>query len=159
MTLRGRGWIPIGPSPLEGDLQFNGLVSAIAIHPSNPDIIYLGTGSGGLWLTKNGGQNWIPLFDRQQSLGVGEPSALVIDPSNPNILYLGASNRINKGTPNNVGQGPTGLFKSADGGYSWIRLGSGYPFGNFGNAEQFDDQNINVVIVDPANSNTLVLGF
>jgi photosystem II stability/assembly factor-like uncharacterized protein len=157
MTLRGRGWIPIGPSPLDGDLQFNGLVSAIAIQPSNPDIIYVGTGGGGLWKSINGGERWIPLFDRQQSLGVGEPSALVIDPSNPNTLYVGASTRINRGTPNNVVQGPTGLFKSTDGGYSWIRLGSGYPLGNSGNADDFDEQNINVVIGDPASPNTLYL--
>jgi photosystem II stability/assembly factor-like uncharacterized protein len=149
--------MPLGPSPLEGDLQFNGLVSAIAIHPSNPDIIYIGTGSGGLWKSINGGETWNPLFDRQQSLGVGEPGALAIDPSNPNILYVGASNRINKGTPNTVVTGPTGLFKSTDEGYSWIRLGSDYPFGNSGNAEQFDEQNINVVIVDPASPSILYL--
>ena len=50
-----------------------------------------------------------------------------------------------------------GLFKSIDGGYSWIRLGSGYPIGNTGNAQQFFDQNINVIIVDPANTNILYL--
>ena len=86
--VRGRGWIPIGPSPLEGDLKFNGLVSAIAIHPWNPDIIYIGTGGGGMWRSINGGENWTPLFDRQVSLGVGEPGALAIDPSNPNVLSM-----------------------------------------------------------------------
>jgi hypothetical protein len=110
-----------------------------------------------LWKSINGGETWIPLFDRQQSLGVGEPGAVVIDPSNPNILYVGASNRINQGTPVNKVQGPTGLFKSTDGGYSWIRLGSGYPFGNSGNADDFKNQNINVVKVDPASPTTLYL--
>ena len=155
--VRGRGWMPIGPSPLEGDLKFNGLVSSIAIHPWNPDIIYVGTGSGGLWKSINGGNTWNPLFDRQESLGVGEPGALAIDPSNPRIIYVGSSNRINKGTPNTVVTAPTGLYKSTDEGYSWIKLGSGYPSGNSGNAEDFDEQNINIIIVDPASPNTLYL--
>lgn len=149
--------MPIGPSPLEGDFKFNGLVSAIAIHPWNPDIIYVGTGSGGLWKSINGGNTWNPLFDRQESLGVGEPGALAIDPRNPRILYVGSSNRINRGTPNTVVAAPTGLYKSTDEGYSWIKLGSGYPSGNSGNAEDFDEQNINVIIVDPASPSTLYL--
>jgi hypothetical protein len=48
-------------------------------------------------------------------------------------------------------------MKSTDGGASWIRLGSGYPVGNTGNASQLINQWINVVTVDPANSNILYL--
>ena len=50
-----------------------------------------------------------------------------------------------------------GLFKSTDGGASWVRLGAGYPSGNVGNAIQFANQSINVIIVDPANSNVVYL--
>jgi hypothetical protein len=132
-------------------LPFNGLVSAIAINPSNPNIIYMGTGGGGMWRSMDGGVRWTPLFDRQLTLGIGGPSALAIDPNNTNIIYLGTSTRVNR-EPRRAG-----LFKSTDGGYSWIRLGSGYPIGNTGNAQQFFDQNINVIIVDPANTNILYL--
>ena len=111
----------------------------------------MGTGGGGMWRSMDGGHNWEPLFDRQLTLGVGEPSGLAIDPDNTNILYLGTSTRINR-EPR-----PAGLFKSNDGGFSWIRLGSGYPLGNVGNVNQFFIQNINVIIVDPANSKTLYL--
>ena len=45
-----------------------------------------------------------------------------------------------------------GLFKSTDGGSSWIRLGSGYPSSAPSNANIFFNQVINVVIVDPANN-------
>ena len=48
-------------------------------------------------------------------------------------------------------------MKSTDRGASWIRLGSGYPAGNTGNANQFLTQWINVIIVDPANSNVIYL--
>ncbi len=55
-------------------------------------------------------------------------------------------------------QTQAGLFKSTDGGNSCVRLGSGYPAGNVGNASQFGNQWINVIIVDPANSQTVYLG-
>lgn len=152
LTLRGRSWVPIGPSPIAKDLPFNGLVSAIAVNPSNPNIIYIGTAGGGLWRSNDGGLRWMPLFDRELTLGIGEPNALAIDPNNTSIIYLGTSTRVNR-EPRRAG-----LFKSMDGGYSWIRLGSGYPFGNTGNAAQFFNQNINVIIVDPdPNTNTLYL--
>jgi len=111
----------------------------------------MGTAGGGMWRSIDGGVTWIPLFDRQLALGVGEPGALVIDPNNTNIVYLGASSRINKEPV------VAGLFKSTDGGSSWIRRGSGYPSGNTGNANQFFNQFINVVIVDPADTTTLYL--
>jgi hypothetical protein len=111
----------------------------------------MGTGGGGMWRSMDGGLTWVPLFDRELTLGIGGPGALAIDPDNTNIVYLGTSTRVNR-EPRRAG-----FFKSMDGGYSWIRLGSGYPLGNIGNASQFFDQNINVIIVDPASSNTLYL--
>lgn len=152
MSLKGTVWAPMGPSPIsENGNQDNGLVSAIAINPYNPNVIYIGTAGGGVWRTSDAGVNWIPIFDRQVSLGVGEPGALAIDPNNTDIIYVGTSSRVTR-------QPQAGLFKSTDGGASWIRLGSGYPAGNTGNASQFVGQSINVIIVDPANSNILYLG-
>jgi photosystem II stability/assembly factor-like uncharacterized protein len=151
MSLRGTVWTPIGPSPIsQGASAVNGLVSAIAINPANSNVIYVGTAGGGAWRTEDGGSNWLPLFDRQLSLAVGEPGALAIDPNNTAVVYLGTSARVSA-------QPQAGLFKSSDGGGSWIRLGSGYPAGNTGNAIQFVNQWINVIIVDPANSNTVYL--
>jgi hypothetical protein len=152
MSLNGTVWAPIGPSPIaENGTQDNGLVSAIAINPNNPNIMYMGTAGGGLWRSNDGGTTWTPLFDRQLSLGIGEPGGIAIDPNNTDIVYAGTSSRINR-------QPQAGLFKSTDGGASWILLGSGYPAGNTGNAIQFVNQSINVVIVDPANSSVAYLG-
>ena len=151
MSLRGTAWTPIGPSPIsQGAGAVNGLASAIAVNPANPNVIYLGTAGGGAWRTDDGGASWVPLFDRQLSLAVGEPGALAIDPSNTDVVYLGTSARV-------AAQPQAGLFKSTDGGGSWIRLGSGYPAGNTGNAIQFVNQWVNVIIVDPANSNVVYL--
>src|SRR5262245_24018811 len=151
MSLNGTVWAPIGPSPIsQGVSQVNGLVSAIAIHPANSNVIYIGTAGGGAWRSGDGGATWFPLFDRQLSLAVGEPGALAIDPNNTDVVYLGTSARV-------AAQPQAGLFKSTDGGGSWILLGSGYPAGNTGNATQFVNQWINVIIVDPANSNLVYL--
>ncbi|MGH8399163.1 MAG: hypothetical protein ACRETA_13105, partial [Gammaproteobacteria bacterium] len=163
MSLNGTVWTPIGPSPISEDsTQDNGLVTCIAINPYNQNVIYIGTAGGGVWRTRDGGATWTPLFDRQLALGIGEPGALAIDPNNTDIIYAGTSQRVILGTGNSAFFGPPdssqALFKSTDGGNSWIQLGSGFPSGNTGNARNlFLGQDINVVIVDPADSNTLYL--
>ena len=151
MALNGTAWTPLGPSPIsEGGNNDNGLVSSIAVHPFNPNILYIGTVGGGVWRSADGGITWTPIFDRQVALGIGEPAAIAIDPSSTNIVYVGTSGRF-------APQPQAGLFKSTDEGGSWVAVGSGYPAGNSGNATQFVGQFINVIIVDPANSSILYL--
>ncbi len=130
MSLNGTVWEPIGPSPIDqGAISANGQVTAIAINPNNPNIIYIGTAWGGVWLTRDGGATWTPIFDRAPSLGVGDPGALAIDPVNTNIVYVGTTSREGSQFSGEATQPPAGLFKSTDSGASWIRLGSGYPSG------------------------------
>jgi photosystem II stability/assembly factor-like uncharacterized protein len=152
MSLNGRVWAPIGPSPInQGSITANGQVTAIAVHPSNPNIVYIGTAWGGVWLTHNGGAAWTPIFDRAPALGIGEPAGIAIDPVNPSIIYVGTSNRDGSQFSGEATQPMAGLFKSTDSGGSWVRLGSGYPSSAPSNASQFFSQVINIVIVDPAN--------
>src|ERR1700730_17185854 len=86
------GWTNIGPFPIpNGQTQsFENPVSGrtiyIAIHPTNPDIVYVGTAQGGLYRTVNGGQTWTQLFDSADSQVIG---AIAIAPSNPEIVYVG----------------------------------------------------------------------
>src|SRR5204863_2120473 len=56
-------WIPLGPAPIPTGSNNSGRTSAIAVHPTNPDIAYVGTAQGGLYRTLNGGQTWTPLMD------------------------------------------------------------------------------------------------
>ncbi len=157
MSLNGTVWTPIGPSPIkngQNGVDANGQVTAIAVHPNNSNIIYIGTAWGGVWLTRNGGATtpiWTPLFDRAPSLGIGEPGGIAIDPVDPSIIYVGTSNRDGSQFSGAATQPPAGLFKSTDSGGSWVRLGSGYPSSAPSNANQFFNRIINVVIVDPAN--------
>ncbi|HEX4067346.1 MAG TPA: choice-of-anchor D domain-containing protein [Acidobacteriaceae bacterium] len=158
MSLNGTTWSPIGPSPIDqGGINANGQVTAIAVNPNNPNIIYIGTAWGGIWLTHNGGKNWKPIFDRAPALGIGEPGGIAIDPVDTNILYAGTSSRDGSQFSGESTQPPAGLFKSTDGGSSWIRLGTGYPTSTPTNAGIFFRQIINVVIVDPANHQTIYL--
>jgi photosystem II stability/assembly factor-like uncharacterized protein len=162
MSLKGTVWTPIGPSPItEGSAPDNGLVTAIAPNPHDGSILYIGTAGGGVWRTRDGGTTWTPIFDRQLALGIGEPGGIAIDPNNTDIVYVGTSQRVMLGTGNTGIFGSPdssqGLFKSIDEGDSWIQLGSGFPVGNTGNAIDFVGQEINVVLVDPANSNHLYL--
>jgi hypothetical protein len=151
MGLNGTAWSPIGPSPIaEGGTNDNGLVSSIAVNPHNSNIIYIGTVGGGVWRSEDGGATWTPIFDRQLALGIGEPQAIAIDPNNTTTVYVGTSGRF-------APQPQAGLFKSVDGGGSWVAVGSGYPAGNIGNAVQFVNQFINGIIVDPSDSNTVYL--
>jgi hypothetical protein len=151
MTLVGTVWAPRGPSPMsEGARQDNGLTSAIAVHPNDPNIVYQGTAGGGVWRTLDGGTTWKPIFDRQLALGIGEPQGIAIDPNDSSTIYVGTSGRV---TP----QSAAGLYKSTDGGSTVVRLGSGFPAGNVGNANQFFTQSINVIVVDPADSRIVYL--
>ena len=98
------------------------------------------------------GTTWTPLFDKQASLGIGEPGGIAIDPNDTSTIFVGTSGRVGSAEPDTVSQPTAGLFKSRDGGASWVAVGSGFPAGNTGNAAQFKNQTINIIRVDPANS-------
>ncbi len=158
MSLNGTVWTPIGPSPIDqGAISANGQVTAIAVNPNNSNIIFIGTAWGGVWRTRDGGTTWTPLFDRAPSLGIGGPGAIAIDPVNTDVVYVGTSSRNGSQFSGDATQPPAGLFKSTDGGASWIRLGSAYPSNAPSNASIFFTHIINVVLVDPANSQTVYL--
>ncbi len=67
------------------DILGNGRADRIAFHPSNSNIFYVGTPSGGLWKTTNGGSNWTAVSSFIPSLGI---SGIVVDHSDPNTLYV-----------------------------------------------------------------------
>src|SRR5262245_38266821 len=94
MSLIGTVWAPKGPSPItDGTQQNNGMVTAIAVHPNDVNIVYIGTAGGGVWKTIDGGANWRPLFDRQIAMGIGEPTGIAIDPNDADVIYVGTTGR------------------------------------------------------------------
>ncbi|HRI03895.1 MAG TPA: carboxypeptidase regulatory-like domain-containing protein [Pyrinomonadaceae bacterium] len=86
-------WTELGPNPIPNAqvgtgpaTAASGRVLAIAVHPTNADIVYVGTAQGGLYRSTNGGATWTPLLDNALSLAV---NAVAIAPSNPEIVYVG----------------------------------------------------------------------
>ena len=120
-ALRGDrpAWTPLGPSPmvmLDWSMgNVSGRVSAIAIHPQNREIIYLGAAAGGLWKSVNGGLSWQALFDREGTQSIG---AIVLDPKNPNTLWVGTGEHA-QGCSGYFGRG---LYKSEDGGATFFQV-------------------------------------
>jgi hypothetical protein len=56
------GWTPMGPAPIVGasDGPYTGRIAALAVSPTNPNLIFAGAASGGVWRTTNGGTTWSP---------------------------------------------------------------------------------------------------
>ena len=93
-------WTNIGPYPIPNgqtsgcDLVTNpaacqpvsGRTTAIAIHPTNPNLVYVGTAQGGVYRSSDGGTTWTQLFNNAQSQVIG---AIAISPSNSEIVYVG----------------------------------------------------------------------
>jgi photosystem II stability/assembly factor-like uncharacterized protein len=112
----GHTWQPIF------DDQPTGSIGALAVAPSNPEVIYVGSGEGlqrpdlstgdGIYKSTDGGKTWrhLGLRDAQQ---IG---AILVDPKNPNLVYVAAL-----GHPYGANE-ERGVFRSTDGGENWQKI-------------------------------------
>lgn len=99
-----------------GPASMSGRIGAIDAVESNPNIIYVGAATGGLWKSTNGGTTWTPIFDDQPVSSIG---AIAINQSNPNIVWVGTGEAAPR---NSVGVG-RGVYLTSDGGKTWKFLG------------------------------------
>ncbi|MGQ0767364.1 MAG: WD40/YVTN/BNR-like repeat-containing protein [Gemmatimonadota bacterium] len=99
-----------------GPAVTSGRVMTLAVHPTNPAIIYVGTASGNLWKSTNGGASWQAVFDREGSYSIGW---ITLDPRNPSVVWVGTGER---NSQRSVAYGD-GVYKSEDGGRSWRNTG------------------------------------
>jgi hypothetical protein len=94
-------WMELGPAPIpNGQTEVlvtpvNGRTISIAVHPTNPNIAFVGTAQGGLYRTFDGGETWAPMMDSAQSLAIG---AVAFAPSNPPFSTSGRAKRISPPT-------------------------------------------------------------
>ena len=94
-------------------------IGAIALAPSDPSIVWVGTGESkvrndvidgrGVYVSGDAGHSW-----RFAGLGnVGQISQIIVDPGNPDVVYVGATGHAWGPNPDR------GVFKTTDGGKTW----------------------------------------
>jgi len=116
----GRTWFPIADDPATGIPI--GSIGAIAVAPSDPNIVYVGTGEPdirsqhsygiGLFKSVDAGKTW-------KSIGLAETrqiGKIVIDPSDPNRVYVAALGHVYRANPER------GVYRTTDGGAHWKKI-------------------------------------
>ena len=113
----------VEPHPLSGlnyrnigPVNMSGRVADVEGIPGDPRILYVGSASGGVWKTLNGGVTFEPIFDDQPVSSIGD---IALAPSNREVIYVGTG----EGNPRNSVSFGQGVFKSTDGGETWSHLG------------------------------------
>jgi len=99
-----------------GPAGMSGRVTSIDVVTSDPDIMYAGTASGGLWKSISAGIKWEPIFDNEVTASIG---AVAVQQSNPSVIWVGTG----EGNPRNSLNGGYGIYKSLDGGRTWNSMG------------------------------------
>lgn len=132
--------IPDGNYCKTGGYRGLGRINCISFDPLNPDIIWAGAPSGGLWMSLDGGKNWSSNTDDLPNLGV---SSILIHPSNNQIMYL-ATGDGDAGDTFSIG-----ILKSIDGGANWFQVGN--------NLELNENIRISKMVMHPNNPDTILI--
>jgi len=131
--LNNLAWRNIGPANMMGR------VTDVEGVPGNANIVYVGTASGGIWKTVNGGVTWIPVFDDQPVASIGD---LALEPGNPDVVYAGTGE---SNVRNSVSFG-NGVYKSPDGGKTWWHMGLE------------DTEHISRIVINPKKPEVIYVG-
>jgi photosystem II stability/assembly factor-like uncharacterized protein len=126
-------WRSIGPA------NMGGRTADVEGVPGNPNVVYVATGSGGLWKTVNGGMTWKPIFERQGTFSIGD---IALAPSNPDVVWVGTGE---SNVRNSVSFGD-GVYKSTDGGKNWQHMGLK------------DSEHISAIVINPQNPDIVYVG-
>ncbi|MEM7018432.1 MAG: hypothetical protein AAF512_13955, partial [Pseudomonadota bacterium] len=169
----GDSWRPINQG-LE-----NKFVLSLVVHPSNPDILYVGVNGGGIFTSRDGGESWSITAGIEDEM----VTDLVIDPIAPNNIYAAAEvnglftsvdDGANWATTSTdlaglavdtvtldptapsrlyVGTSNQGVFISNDSGLSWSSSNAGFPI-----LDSALSVSIQTLAVDPVNTNIVYAG-
>ena len=149
-------WTQIGPAPIpNGQTQapaspVSGRTVAIAVHPTNPNIVYAGAAQGGVYRSLDGGASWTPIFDGAASLAIG---ALAIPATSPSTLFVGT------GEPNGSADSffGVGLYRIDNADTTPILVGPIDPLVTTGipGTHAFTGRAISEILVHPTDPNTI----
>lgn len=126
----GKTWQNVG-------LEASGHIGAVEIHPQDHNIVFVAAigqafaanDERGIFRTKDGGQSWEKVLYLSDTTGFVD---LEMMPSNPNILFASAWRAERKPWTIISGGKESGIYKSVDGGDSWLKVGKGLPDGVLG---------------------------
>lgn len=128
----GDTWMPLPTATVDGAVWSNGTVSAIAVAPSDPEVLWVAKGNA-VYRSINGGQTW-------RGAGAGLAFAYVngieIDPRDPSVAYIASASTLG-----------SSVYRTADGGSHWEPRAGGLP--HFAAL---------VVRIDPTDPNILFCG-
>src|SRR5207253_5907332 len=120
-----------------GSATMSGRIAAVdAVQDGQRLTIFVGSASGGVWKSLNGGATYKPVFDKQPVQSIG---AVTIDPKNPKVIWVGSGEAWTRNSAS-IGDG---VYKSTDGGDNWTNLGLR------------ESERIAKILVDPTESNTV----
>jgi photosystem II stability/assembly factor-like uncharacterized protein len=114
-----------------------GQIGRICVHPDDPDIVYvaaLGHAFGanperGIYRSTNGGVTWSRVLHVSERAGAVD---LAMSQANPRLLFAAVWQAVRKPWTMVSGGPDSGLYRSADGGNTWVRLDKGLPKGDLG---------------------------
>ena len=122
-----------------GPAGMSGRITCIDVVHNQPNVIYVGAASGGVWRSTSGGTKWEPITDTLATINIG---ALAIQQSNPSVIWVGTG----EGNPRNSQSSGFGLYKTMDGGRSWELMGLE------------NTRNIHRILIHPNDPNTVWIG-
>ncbi|MCB0666353.1 MAG: hypothetical protein KDC80_11045 [Saprospiraceae bacterium] len=142
-------------------LSENWHVGEIAVHPQDPDIVFVAamgkfwseSDKQGIYKSINGGKDWKKVLYVDEKTRAND---IVISHTNPDIIYATMwENNIDTILPESVYGPNSGIYRSEDGGEHWIRRSAGLPSGSrtgrIGVAVSFQDPDIAYALVDNLN--------
>src|SRR5215208_3587250 len=129
----GRSWRFVG-------LREVGQIGAVVVHPANPDLAYVAAVGNpfapgpdrGVYRTRDGGRSWRKVLFVSDSTGAVD---LELQPESPNVVYASMWRGERKPWTIISGAREGGVYRSADGGDAWTKLGGGLPNGLFGKSD------------------------
>ncbi len=101
-----------------GPMNTGGRITDVAIAPDNDDHLYVATATGGIFRSYDRGVNWIPIFDNEAKMSIGD---IAIAPSSPQRIYAGTGEA--NGSATDGAYFGDGIYRSDDAGDSWTNVG------------------------------------